>query len=111
MSDVISNPERLVAILHDGTGNLWAVIPAVIEAKEGEDLEWVVLPSHLDVTVKFSPSAGSPFSWPEKNGHDRQIKGTVQPGKAPWLFGSKDYKYTVTDKQGNTIDPHVRIRK
>ena len=101
-----TNPKGV--ILHDDkTEIVKAVVPDEIKAKEGEVVEWVVLPSHLPVTVTFSSETGSPFDSPLKG---RNPKGKVKKGAGGFIL-YKDYKYTVEDNKGNKIDPHLRVRK
>jgi hypothetical protein len=104
---VIKNPKGLHAvILHDKDKNLKMVVPEKFEARPGERVEWVIEPSNLQVGVTFDASTGSPLDWQSEKSVGGKLRGTVAPDAE-----DKVYKYTVTDGNGNTMDPRVRVKR
>jgi len=104
----IPNPKTGNAAIVFFDKNLNRIIPDQFDVylSEGTSVEWVIIPPNA-VTVDFK--GDSPFEWDfmKSTKDHKKITGTVQDGKVR----KKPYKYVVTDRQGNTIDPRIRVKR
>jgi hypothetical protein len=104
----IANPTGVDGvIIIDRSGGIERVVPDEIVKKAGENVKWMVVPPK-DVTLSFEPNE-SPFDWESRSSKPHggvEITGMIQKNAK-----DKDYKYSVTDANGNTIDPRVKVRR
>ena len=106
MKDV-SNPKGLDAIIYSTNekGDLSGVFPDEIEKGKGRSTQWLVAIWNNPITVTFQTD--SPFDWKkQKSDKNGRIVGVIR-GNAKETV----YKYTLTDSQGNEIDPRLRVGK
>jgi hypothetical protein len=100
------NPKDKHAVILFSDKNVERVIPDEFVAYEGEIVEWIIRDPNQ---TRIAFEGDSPLEWKSRmsTGRHKKITGTVQPHanrKTP-------YKYTVSDVQGNEIDPHIEVRK
>jgi hypothetical protein len=100
----IKNPTEGVdaVIIFDKNGNLQMVVPEEFEIAKGEDVKWLITPQN-QVKVKFDTR--SPLNWDERE-ETKEVVGVVKPNAK-----AGSYKYTVSDDNGNFIDPRIRVGK
>lgn len=100
------NPMDKHAVILFVDKNLDRIIPDEFVAHEGEIVEWVIRDPN-ETRIAFQ--GDSPLEWISRmsKGDHTKITGTVQP----YTNRKTPYKYTVSDGQGNEIDPHVVIVK
>jgi hypothetical protein len=99
------NPTNKHAVILFDDKNVDRIIPDEFEASEGTIVEWVIQNPN-ETRIYFEDD--SPFDWKSKmsTGEHKKITGTVKANTKR----KKPYKYFVSDGQGNTIDPRLRIK-
>jgi len=103
MPDHIPNPTDSDALIVFEHKKLKMVFPDEIVAAPGQWLEWEIT-LNQDATVIFDD--GSPFEVETLDSDNGRIKGMIRRDAVGI------YKYSVTDKKGDTtIDPRIRIKR
>jgi hypothetical protein len=99
------NPIDKHAVILFVDKNLDRIIPDEFEAKEGTVVEWVIRSPNA-TRIDFKDDSPLEWSYQMSDGDHEKITGTVQKDTKR----RKPYKYFVSDGQGNTIDPRLRIK-
>jgi len=100
------NPTDKQAVIVFDDKNLDRIIPDEFEVREGTIVEWIIR-SPNETRVDFR--GDTPLEWDSQMsmGVHEKITGTIQPNTKR----KEPYKYFVSDRQGNTVDPRVKVRK
>jgi len=105
----IVNPTGVDGIIViDKFGVFKIIVPDEMVKEPGEAVKWWIVPPR-NVTLAFKPKK-SPFEWESEHSAPSggvEITGTIRTDA---VMG-ECYSYTVTDEDGNTIDPRIRIGK
>jgi hypothetical protein len=102
----IPNPTGSNAEIDFENGKLKRVFPPEFWVLEEKTVEWAVTSPGQEATVSFREDDCPIVEWTSENTKNGKIKGTIKRGTER----KKPYKYSVT-AGGDTIDPHVGVRR
>jgi plastocyanin len=103
MADTIKNPTDLHAVIVFEEGEVKMVVPDEIWASPGQSVQWIVVPPN-NAKVIFDIE-DTPIDWESDPRDQSRIKGRVR------REARGEYKYSVSDGAGNTIDPRLRVKR
>ena len=103
MADINANQTDIHAVIIFEKGEIKMIVPDKIWAYPGQSVQWIVVPPN-DAKITFDIE-DDPMDWITNPSKNARILGKIQRD------ATGDYKYSVSDGQGNVVDPRLRIRK
>jgi plastocyanin len=100
------NPIDVHAVVIMGEKGIERIIPDEFDAKEGTTVQWMIKdPDKIRINFR----GDTPLEWDDETSDSphEKMTGTVRQNTAR----EAPYKYYVSDGQGNTIDPKIRVRR